>query len=306
MSANTDDIPGGEEVFSSDALPPLPIPPPPPTFPLHTSGDILDSESVPATKAIETFRHSGETRYERLDRIKKELDELEKDNSDVGTGVSVQDLQEKLEGLMGISILTKQKALSKVVASATEAQKGAENPTKILSNVSVTQEERLLKIERILGSDTNPTSIIERLKKAEHNLLSVNEKTLSQAASRAKVIRADLEAAAKARSKINSNTQDAVKVSKLYNQMTELDGFLSSDSHVLNVIINRLEACAELHSRSMDFGKGLDSLEAAVVDSKALLASMEDSVESLEKGMETNMKIIQENMETLDKRLEKA
>lgn len=303
MSTDTADVPGGEEVYSSDALPPLPIPSPPPTFPSHTSGDVLDSESIPATKAIETFRHAGETRYERLDRIKRELQELEKDNGDSEIGLSVQNLQGKLQGLMGGNILTRQRDLTKVVASSAVAQQNAGNASATIPSDLASQEERLLKIEQMLGSDTNSTSVIERLKIAEKNLQSVNEKTLSQAASRAKVIRVDLEAAAKARSKVNSNTQDAVKVSKLYNQMTELDGFLSSDSHVLNAIVNRLGACAELHSRSMDFGKGLDSLEAAVVDVKALLASMENSVGSLENGMENNMKIIQENMETLDQRL---
>ncbi len=259
-------------------------------------------------------RHSGETRYERLDRIKRELQELEKSDDGDGIdgemmmmGLSVQDLQGRLEGLMGSNILTRQRDLTKVVAlsgSASTSATTSVSTTATTNNASeMSQEERLLKIERMLGSDTNSTSIMERLKTAEQNLSNINEKTLSQASSRAKVIRADLEAAAKARSKINSNTQDAIKVSKLYTQMTELDGFLSSDSHVLNAIVGRLGACAELHSRSMDFGRGMDELEAAVVDVKALLASMEDAVGSLESGMESNMKIIQENMESLDQRL---
>lgn len=300
---SSDTLTGGEEVYSSDALPPVPVPPPPPTFPSRSAGDVLDSESIPATKAIETFRHGGETRHEKLDRIKRELEELDRDSSVDHIGISVRTLQEKLEGLTGTNILMRQMELTKMVASSGNVQKGADNSSAFIPNNVSSHEERLLRIEAMLGSDKNSTSVIERLKKAEQNLQSVNEKSLSQAASRAKVIRADLEAAAKARSKIQSSTQDSVKVSKLYNQMTELDGFLSSDSHVLNAIVNRLEACAELHLRSMDFGKTVDSLEVAVTDVKSLLASMDDSVGSLEKGMEDNMKIIQENMEALDKRL---
>jgi len=260
---------------------------------------------MPATLAIETFRGGGglhdESRGQRLERIRKELESLEKEEGD--GGVLVQELQEKLEGLMGGNILTRQRALTQVVSSPAGQQQQNQPSSTTTTNISSRQEERLLKIEQMLGSDTNSTSIMERLKTAEQQLQSVNEKTLTQAASRAKVIRADLEAAAKARSKLNANAQDGIKISKLYNQLTELDGFLSTDSHVLSAIVNRLSACAELHSKSMEFGRGLDTLEGAVVDLKALLGSLEESVGSLETGMEGNMKVIQENMENLDKRL---
>ena len=227
--------------------------------------------------------------------------ESEKDLN--GSSAAVQELQDKLEGLMGGS-LWRQTELTKVVASSGANNQEKEQKKVVNVKSSSVQEERLLRIEQLMGSDTNATSIMERLKAAEYKLESVNEKTLAKAASRAKVIRADLEFAAKARSKLNSTAQDAAKVSKLYNQLMELDGFLATDSSVLNAIVDRLSACAVLHSKSMEFSRVLDSLEGAVGGVKGLLVNLEESVGSLEKGMDENMKVIQSNMENLDKRLE--
>ena len=309
-SQHSADAAGGEAVYSSDALPSVPVPPPPPRISQRTENDILDSDSLPAHQAIETFRHGGETRLESLERIKRELMILELgrdlNDSSSSSGGEVHILQEKLEGLMGANIWKKrQMELTKVVAESSTGINASETGAGVGGDdtLSSIQEERLLRIEQMLGSDTTAISIMERLKDAEQRLSSVNEKTLSQAASRAKVIRADLEAAAKARTKLNSNAQDAAKVSKLYNQLLELDGFLATDSHVLMAIVDRLSACAGLHSKSMEFGRGLDSLEGTVGGVKTLLANLEESVGSLEMGMDENMKVIQLNMENLDKRL---
>jgi len=302
-SQHTADAGGGEAVYSSDALPPVPVPPPPPAIPQRTEDDILDSESIPANEAIEVFRHGEESRLEKLERIKKELQALESEKDLNGSSAAVQELQDKLEGLMGGS-LWRQTELTKVVASSGANNQEKEQKKVVSEKSSSVQEERLLRIEQLMGSDTNATSIMERLKAAEYKLESVNEKTLAKATSRAKVIRADLEFAAKARSKLNSTAQDAAKVSKLYNQLMELDGFLATDSSVLNAIVDRLSACAVLHSKSMEFSRVLDSLEGAVGGVKGLLVNLEESVGSLEKGMDENMKVIQSNMENLDKRLE--
>jgi hypothetical protein len=301
-SQHTADAGDGEAVYSSDALPPVPVPPPPPFIALRTEDDILDSESIPANQAIEAFRHGGESRLEKLDRIKKELKALESEKDLNGSSAVVQELQEKLEMLMGGS-LWRQTELTKVVASSGGNPTQETEMKRTHEKSSAIQEERLLRIEQMIGSDINATSVMERLKAAEYNLESVNETTLEKAASRAKVIRADLEAAAKARGKMNSNAQDAAKVSKLYNQLMELDGFLATDSNVLKAIVDRLSACAELHSKSMEFSRVLDSLESTVGGVTGLLANLEQSVGSLEKGMDENMKVIQSNMENLDKRL---
>ena len=101
---------------------------------------------------------------------------------------------------------------------------------------------------------------------------------------------------------MNTNAQDSAKISKVYNQLTELDGFLTSDSHILSAIVDRLTACSELHRKSLDFARNLESLETTVVDVKVLLDNLETSVDSVEKKMDENMKVLQSNMETLDEK----
>lgn len=137
--------------------------------------------------------------------------------------------------------------------------------------------------------------------------------------------RADLEAAAKARSKISNAGQsasDAQKISKIYTQLTDLDGFLagtsaanaersegsasgtftsSNNNDVLSTIVNRLAACAELHSSSSEFGNDLKALEEMLTDTQVLLSGLETTVATLETGMEENMKVIASNIENLDK-----
>lgn len=112
---------------------------------------------------------------------------------------------------------------------------------------------------------------------------------------------ADLEAAAKARSKItNTNIEDGNKITKLHNQLVDLDGFLSSN--ILSTIVNRLSTCAALHSQSMEFGQDLKALEDMVKDLELTLGSVEESVKGVESGLVENMKIIQQNLEQIDRK----
>ncbi len=93
--------------------------------------------------------------------------------------------------------------------------------------------------------------------------------------------------------------EDAAKITKLHNQLVDMDGFLSSN--ILSTIVNRLSTCASLHSQSMEFGKDLKSLECMVKDVEAQLGSVEDSVNAMESGLIENIKVIQKNVERLDK-----
>ena len=73
---------------------------------------------------------------------------------------------------------------------------------------------------------------------------------------------------------------------------------------MLNAIMERLGACAKLHRRSLEFGRGMDALEESVVDVRNLLSTLEGLFGSSEKGMAENMKIIiQENIESLNSSL---
>mmetsp|Transcript_1272 Transcript_1272/g.1529 ORF Transcript_1272/g.1529 Transcript_1272/m.1529 type:complete len:365 (+) Transcript_1272:120-1214(+) len=361
-STHTADAAGGEAIYSSDGLSPLPIPPPPSSLPTNrnkqrnsqqgsssSQGDdddgdalILDTTSNDVVRAFEVFsgkvfgpststscqkqERGNESRLERLARIQAELEEMEEDygnadsnNDELGDeeimGV-IKDLSDRLQVLQnGTDVAKRQTDLTSMVNNlslqSTKEDKGPGQSQGSLTlshqqQGGLTQEQRLLRIENALGSQFNTgnisagVSILQRLKEAEDKLNSIDEQSLNQAASRAKVIRADLEAAAKARSKINNtNVEDAAKIAKLHNQLVDMDGFLSSN--ILSTVVHRLSTCASLHSQSMEFGRDLRALEGMVKDTEVTLVSVEDSVNAMESGLIENMKVIQKNMERLDK-----
>jgi len=174
------------------------------------------------------------------------------------------------------------------------------------------QEERLNRIEAFLGSSTTSasayrvdsshghSSLLERLTQAEETLKSVDMNVLDNAAARAKVIRADLEAAAKARNKISSsaNPEDTKIISELHSTLLDLDSFLSSNT--LSIIVQRLQACAALHGKAAEFHNGLTGLEHTVGDVEGVLRSVEENLGRLEVGMVENMEVVKRNMEVLD------
>lgn len=351
-SSHTADAAGGEAIYSSDGLAPLPIPPPPSsslpnknrrninqgstaeenddndTLLLDTqSNDVVRSFEVfsgkvfaPEAKRSSTPKFLNESRLERLARIQAELEEMEEDycndtnDSNLGdeeiVGV-VKDLSARLKVLQnGIDVTKRQTDLTSMVnnlslEATNEEEEQGHQTQKNQQRGDLAQEQRLLRIENILGSKFNTgnasgVSVLQRLKEAEEKLNSIDEKSLNQAASRAKVIRADLEAAAKARSKINNtNVEDGAKIAKLHNQLVDMDGFLSSN--ILSTVVNRLSTCASLHTQSMEFGRDLKALEGMVKDIEGTLGSVEDSVSTMESSLIENMKVIQKNMERLDK-----
>jgi len=179
------------------------------------------------------------------------------------------------------------------------------------------QEERLNRIEAFLGSSSTSastssvvashydgkSSLLERLTQVEETLKSVDGNVLDNAAARAKVIRADLEAAAKARNKISSsaNPEDTKTISTLHNTLLDFDGFLSSNT--LSIIVQRLQACATLHGKAAEFQNGLAGLEQTVGDVEGVMRSVEENLGRLEVGMVENMEVVRRNMEVLDESL---
>ena len=103
-------------------------------------------------------------------------------------------------------------------------------------------EERLLKLETILGSNTtittgdkaisSTTSLLQRLDNIERLTKDMDLKEVDKLAAKAKVIRSDLEAAARARTKLASssssssrvNDEDARTLTALHNNLVELEG----------------------------------------------------------------------------------
>ncbi len=201
-SQHTADAAGGEAIYSSDALPPLPVPPPPPSIPAHAPEDVLDYDghgdgkytvgTGTGTYGQWSSTSVRETREEKLERIARELKEMEaNDGEEDDLSSKVEDLKQKLNQMSYRNLLSRrlESSSGNAAANANTSLATATASSTVPSNV----EARLLQVEKVLGSDggvaSHSTSILERLRIAEEQLKSVDEKSLTVAASRAKVIR---------------------------------------------------------------------------------------------------------------------
>ncbi len=176
---------------------------------------------------------------------------------------------------------------------------------------AVTLEERLRKLETILGStatatDATSESLLERLNDAERLTKDMDMKEVDKLAAKAKVVRSDLEAAARARQKLASsssssrvNDEDARTLTALHTHLVELEGI----STYLPALTVRLTELATLHSNAAEFGERLNVCEEAVNRSEKLLESVETSLNKMEEGWKGNMEVVESNVNRLDEML---
>lgn len=114
--------------------------------------------------------------------------------------------------------------------------------------------------------------------------------------------RSDLEAAARAKSKLSSSNnpslakEDAQTITSLHNQLVELEGI----STYLPALTSRLTELANLHSNAAEFGSRLDAAEETLVRTEALLLSLEVALEKVEGGWKENMEAVERNVKRLD------
>jgi len=176
-------------------------------------------------------------------------------------------------------------------------------------------EERLRKLELAMGSTTSTSdggnkSIMERIEAAERLTSEVDTKQMDKLASKAKVIRADLEAAARAKNKLSSKSssnstkdsqlkEDANVISALHTQLQELEGL----SQHLPSLTHRLVELQTLHLNASNFSSRLDSAEDAVSRCEGMLSNVECSLSNMENGWNNNMELIEKNVDRLDKLL---
>jgi len=177
-------------------------------------------------------------------------------------------------------------------------------------------EERLRKLELAMGSsassksDCGNKSIMERIEAAERLTSEVDTKQIDKLASKAKVIRADLEAAARAKNKLSSKSssnstkdsqqkEDANVISALHTQLQELEGL----SQHLPSLTNRLVELQTLHLNASNFSSRLDSAEESVGRCEGMLSNVEGSLSNMENGWKSNMELIEKNVDRLDKLL---
>ncbi|KAL7548537.1 hypothetical protein ACHAWF_011823 [Thalassiosira exigua] len=183
-------------------------------------------------------------------------------------------------------------------------------------------EERLRRLELFLGSSATSSSgdlggssgkksLVERLEDAERLASESDPKTVEKLAAKAKVVRADLEAAARARSKLASKSsgaggpgakEDAAKIAALHAQLLELEGV---SSHLPALTVRLLELSG-LHSNAADFASRLDAAEESVSRSEGALAGVEDALKRMEDGWKANAEGVEESARRLDELLAKA
>jgi hypothetical protein len=171
----------------------------------------------------------------------------------------------------------------------------AQNPT-------TSTEERLTKMERLVGSSaTSHKSLLARLEELETMLARVDDKALEQAQLKAKVIRADLEAASKARNKLTATykKEDSKTIQELHQQMTDLEGL----SQHLPALTARLQQMATLHVQSASFATRLLQTEEQAAQAASSLAQLERTLEKVQSHMVENVQTVENNMKQLDDRL---
>jgi predicted transcriptional regulator len=118
------------------------------------------------------------------------------------------------------------------------------------------------------------------------------------------VIRADLEAASKARTKLSSaavSANDAKTISELHTQLKQLEGI----GHFLPSLSGRLQQLATLHSQSATFANRLSGVEQELPKLQATLQQLQKSLASAEEGMLANLKTVENNMTLLESKMNK-
>lgn len=200
-----------------------------------------------------------------------------------------------------------------VVSDVEDNIKGLPSSSISLSSSELAQlEERIIRMEVSIGAGGSDIckggSLLQRVHEAERILSRLDPHTLDRAATRAKIIKADLEAAAKAKLKLSSSigssssaaaTEDTKTIAYLHNQMTQL----SEISLQLPVMAQRLGQLSALHIQSATFGNRLIAMERVSNDVEKLLGNIEEALGRVEDGCEKNLALIISNINSLDDRM---
>lgn len=190
-------------------------------------------------------------------------------------------------------------------------------------------EERLRKLELAVGSyfpsssmtgssssnnNNVNKSILQRVEEAEQLVREVDSTAIDKLAARAKVVRADLEAAARAKSKLATSSrsvgggskeqqqqqkEDFKTIAELHTKMHELDGI---SSH-LPALTSRLLELSTLHANAADFASRLEAAESALGRSESTLSSVERALTTMEGKWDENIKVVEKNVVKLDRLL---
>jgi nuclear migration protein JNM1 len=170
-------------------------------------------------------------------------------------------------------------------------------------------KERLRHLEVLLGSGSGNIknqNLLERLDQLERQYEKLDEKKLDVLHKRAKVIRQDLEAAAKARHKLNvqhentgGDSMNAKKITALYDEMEQLRGMTG----ILPSLLSRLQTLAQIHTDAATHSARFGHVEQTVQMLQNTMAAMEISLEKLEQSLQTSAKTMQDNVQALEEQI---
>jgi Dynamitin len=271
--------------------------------------------------------HTTESPLVRLSRIQNELNELlsfvsnsssssslgdKEDNETMAFDAQIQSLRNQWS-LISDAYARRSAVLNSTMKSSVDrlqerGQLQADHVTTNDSAASVSLlEERLKRIELAVGAKaslSNNTSVLERLAKVENIQSKMDEKQLEQLQKRAKVIRQDLEAAAKARNKLISvgaglGNDDSKTINALYDQLQSLSGM----SEHLPMLTQRIQSLAHQHASTATWDSRLRALESLAGSFETQLVAVEVGVKNLEVSLQQNAVQMQANMELLDARM---
>ena len=321
-----------EEIFSSDGQEPPIVISPPPVNVSETQDEkaVLDTSGVAPEDAFEVFAGKlypikvavakpvgvPETPWQRLARLQREVEELEKDVTE-HAGPSEASLLDVIRGLntrlsepstsSAASSALLQERLTKQVASsmASLAQPTTTDasPPTVEAATAVPWEVRVRKLEQVVGTGPGiheSHSLVQRLTALERAASKLSEKDLEAAMKKAKVIRQDLEAASKAKNKLissrDANAESSKSIAALHDQMTQLQGL----THQLPAMAQRLQALASQHSQTATFSQRLSAAEKQASELQTATAKMDATLKQLEESVQATAALMTENMKSLD------
>ena len=171
------------------------------------------------------------------------------------------------------------------------------------STPTTSLEDRLLKLERSIGSTSNNATLLQRLDDMERWVQTTTDPSkMEQTVLQAKVLRADLEAASKAKNKLILNKQnDAEVIQQLHSQLNQVQGL----SQYLPSLVERLQQLASIHQQAGSFGSRLTELETSASQVEQAVAQVEATLSELQTTWTANMGTLTSNLSSLEERMKK-
>ncbi|XP_004226569.3 dynactin subunit 2-like [Ciona intestinalis] len=171
-------------------------------------------------------------------------------------------------------------------------------------------EQRLARLEKVLGSETDDINVLaahskhETLQSAaqmmEAKLSLLDPEQLPLVDSRLQAILSKVNEINKAHKAAGDQTSEVnSKITELYDLMHKSEGVRSALPH----LIERLKALDELHAKSSSFVSVLDHLESTQAQINGRLDTTSASQKKLQEMLQKNMETIKDNVTQLNKRI---